>query len=127
MALPAGGTDHQVTHFKLGVARLFDTADSAAGHYLADFHWSGVGRRITHTPTHIGVQGQEQGLEQDLAVCQVWQRHTLQAEVFRHRRPLRTGYQDDALVKGHGLSHQRGSFISVIEFSGIGCRQLLQY
>ncbi|MND81649.1 hypothetical protein D3C80_734530 [compost metagenome] len=71
VALPTGGTDHQVTFLKLRIQRTLDPADSAPGHDFADFHRCGVGRCVTHAPAHVGIQRQENGLEQHLTVGQV--------------------------------------------------------
>ncbi|MNI48075.1 hypothetical protein D3C73_1026230 [compost metagenome] len=71
VALPTGGTDHQVTFLKLRIQRTLDPADSAPGHDFADFHRCGVGRCVTHASAHVGIQRQENGLEQHLTVGQV--------------------------------------------------------
>ncbi|MNZ40536.1 hypothetical protein D3C78_580580 [compost metagenome] len=83
VALPTGGTDHQITFLKLRIERTLDPADSAPGHDFADFHRRGVGRCVTHASAHVGIQRQENGLEQHLTVGELRQRHPLHAEVFR--------------------------------------------
>ncbi|MNF91428.1 hypothetical protein D3C84_740280 [compost metagenome] len=98
VALPTGGPHHQITLLEFRVHRAFHAADGTAGHDLVDFYRSSVGRRVTHSPAHVGVQGQEQCLEQNLSFRQIRQCHVFKTKIFRRGRPLGAGGQDDALT-----------------------------
>jgi hypothetical protein len=70
MALPAGHGLHEAAGLVLRVFALDHLADRAAPHQAADLDRGGVGPRIAHPAAHVGVEGEVDHPQQNLAVLE---------------------------------------------------------
>ncbi|MNR08915.1 hypothetical protein D3C85_1250930 [compost metagenome] len=78
----------------------------AAHHGLTDLHGFGVGRRVAHAATHIGVKRQVHGAQQHLAGAGLRDLARFQAEIAIGGLAMRAGGKHDAAVDRRGLRHE---------------------
>src|SRR5215207_10204386 len=100
--LPAAHAEREVAGRKFRVARAHHLAEDAAGHDLADADRLRIGLRVAHPPAHVGIEGEPERAQQDLAWTGLGDRRALEPEVdWLRLADGARGEHDAAVLFGH--------------------------
>ena len=96
VGLPTRVGQDDISDREIVMAAVDHLRHCASLHHRADPDWRGVGLGRAHSPAHVGIEGKIADFEQYLTVRRGRDGRSLDAEVFRNRRPFRAASQDDA-------------------------------
>ena len=105
MGLPAGIGEDDVALGEILMPGFHHLGHRAALHDMADLHRLGIGFPGVHAPAQIGIEGEVEDAQQDLALLGRGDRRLVAAEVAGFRHSLRPGGQKNPLVResSHGF------------------------
>ncbi len=113
--LPATKAEHVIAGFIAIQARFHHLANGSALHHITQLHTGGVGLGRAHAATHVGVQGQVNGLDQNLSVLRRRHLPFTHGQMLSLRHTLGVLGQNDLAVNCHGALPDIGTVGAALE------------